>query len=130
MRQGRCSIPRTLDASRQAPRDPRARVFVAFLDRWHTQYFGQDASADDHAPIVQARFPLLREYEVRVQVAEAEDAAPLGEPVIWRRGPSTGPQYVPAADLRFRRNDEPCEVSYADRKGKYQRQKGLTLPRL
>ena len=30
----------------------------------------------------------------------------------------------------FFQSDEPCEVSYADRKGKYQRQQGLTLPRL
>jgi dCTP deaminase len=30
----------------------------------------------------------------------------------------------------FFESDEPCEVSYADKKGKYQAQKTLTLPRL
>jgi dCTP deaminase len=34
------------------------------------------------------------------------------------------------AQVLFFQSDEPCEVSYADRKGKYQRQQGLTLPRL
>jgi hypothetical protein len=26
--------------------------------------------------------------------------------------------------------DEPCEISYADRKGKYQNQQGIVLPKL
>jgi dCTP deaminase len=30
----------------------------------------------------------------------------------------------------FFQSDEPCEVSYADKQGKYQKQQGLTLPRL
>ena len=34
------------------------------------------------------------------------------------------------AQVRFFQSDEPCEVSYADKKGKYQKQQGLTLPRL
>ena len=33
------------------------------------------------------------------------------------------------AQLLFFQSDEPCEVSYKDRGGKYQRQKGVTLPR-
>jgi dCTP deaminase len=32
--------------------------------------------------------------------------------------------------MLFFESDEPCETSYADKKGKYQAQKGLTLPRL
>ena len=32
--------------------------------------------------------------------------------------------------ILFFRSDEPCQVSYADRKGKYQKQQGITLPRL
>jgi dCTP deaminase len=32
--------------------------------------------------------------------------------------------------ILFFRSQEPCEVSYADRKGKYQRQRGIVLPRL
>jgi dCTP deaminase len=34
------------------------------------------------------------------------------------------------AQLLFFEGDEPCETSYADKKGKYQAQQGLTLPRL
>jgi VWFA-related protein len=32
-------------------------------------------------------------------------AAALGEPVMWRRGPSTGPRHLVTADPRFTRND-------------------------
>ena len=34
------------------------------------------------------------------------------------------------AQVLFFQSDEPCEVSYADKKGKYQGQQGLTLPKL
>jgi dCTP deaminase len=34
------------------------------------------------------------------------------------------------AQVLFFQSDEICEVSYADKKGKYQRQPGLTLPKL
>lgn len=34
------------------------------------------------------------------------------------------------AQILFFTGDEPCEVSYADRKGKYQRQRGITIPRV
>jgi dCTP deaminase len=34
------------------------------------------------------------------------------------------------SQVLFFQSDEVCEVSYADKKGKYQRQQGLTLPRL
>ena len=32
--------------------------------------------------------------------------------------------------ILFFRSDEPCEISYADRKGKYQNQQGIVLPKL
>jgi dCTP deaminase len=32
--------------------------------------------------------------------------------------------------ILFLQGDEPCETSYADRKGKYQAQKGIVLPKL
>ena len=35
-----------------------------------------------------------------------------------------------AAQFIFLKADEPCEVSYADRKGKYMKQTGVTLPKL
>jgi dCTP deaminase len=34
------------------------------------------------------------------------------------------------AQMLFFQSDEPCETSYADKKGKYQAQDGLTLPRV
>jgi dCTP deaminase len=34
------------------------------------------------------------------------------------------------AQVLFFQSDEPCEVSYADKKGKYQAQQTLTLPKL
>jgi dCTP deaminase len=34
------------------------------------------------------------------------------------------------AQVLFFQSDEACEVSYADKQGKYQKQQGLTLPRL
>ena len=34
------------------------------------------------------------------------------------------------AQVLFFQSDEVCEVSYADKKGKYQKQQGLTLPKL
>ena len=34
------------------------------------------------------------------------------------------------AQVLFLQGDEICEVSYADKKGKYQKQKGITLPRI
>ena len=34
------------------------------------------------------------------------------------------------SQVLFFQSDEVCEVSYADKKGKYQGQQGLTLPRL
>ena len=34
------------------------------------------------------------------------------------------------AQVLFFQSDEVCDVSYADKKGKYQRQQGLTLPKL
>jgi VWFA-related protein len=39
----------------------------------------------------------------RVQVPEK--ASSIGEAVLWRRGPSTGPQYLMTADPRFMRTD-------------------------
>ena len=34
------------------------------------------------------------------------------------------------AQVLFFQSDEPCEVSYKDKKGKYQEQRGVTLPRI
>lgn len=60
------------------------------------------------------------EYAVRVRLRPEADGdlalsdlarvivgppAPLGEAVLWRRGPTTGPQYLRTADPRFSRSD-------------------------
>jgi VWFA-related protein len=60
------------------------------------------------------------EYAVRVQLrsqadntvaltdtarVEVKDGGALGEAVLWRRGPTTGPQYLRTADPRFQRSD-------------------------
>lgn len=63
--------------------------------------------------------PVPDAYVVRIVVTEegsvvhaqtmAIDArdgwSPIGEAVLWRRGPATGPRYVRTADVRFRRNE-------------------------
>ena len=40
-----------------------------------------------------------------VRVVIPDRPAPLGEAVMWRRGPSTGPRYIRTADPRFQRNE-------------------------
>jgi hypothetical protein len=61
----------------------------------------------------------------RITVAEPPS---LGDAVLWRRGPTTGPQHARTADPRFRRNerirlelptslDEPAAARLIDRNG-------------
>jgi len=60
------------------------------------------------------------EYAVRVQLrsqadselaltdtarVQVKEGSTLGEAVLWRRGPTTGPQYLRTADPRFQRSD-------------------------
>jgi hypothetical protein len=68
------------------------------------------------------------EYAVRVRVKPNQDMglpvsdtarvivagqpARVGEPVLWRRGPTTGPKYAMTADPRFRRNER-VRLEYA-----------------
>jgi VWFA-related protein len=40
-----------------------------------------------------------------VRVTVPDRAAPLGDAIMWRRGPSTGPQYLRTADPRFQRSE-------------------------
>jgi len=46
--------------------------------------------------------------------------------------PRCRPRYMQRrlCQILFFRSDEACEVSYADRKGKYQKQQGIVLPKL
>jgi VWFA-related protein len=54
-------VPRTLAASRQLAADARSRVFVVFIDPWHTVYVS--AENPEQAAAAQRRFPVLRQLE-------------------------------------------------------------------
>ena len=64
--------------------------------------------------------PFEPEWEGYVTL-EISNTTPLPAKVYANEGIS---------QVLFFQGDEPCEVSYADKKGKYQKQQGLTLPKL
>ena len=64
--------------------------------------------------------PLEPEWEGHVTL-EISNTTPLPAKIYSNEG---------IAQVVFFESDEACEVSYADRKGKYQGQHGVTLPRL
>jgi dCTP deaminase len=64
--------------------------------------------------------PLEPEWEGIVTL-EVSNTTPLPARIYANEG---------IAQFLFFRGDVPCETSYADKKGKYQAQQGLTLPRL
>ncbi len=64
--------------------------------------------------------PLEPEWEGHVTL-EFSNTTPLPAKIYANEG---------ACQFLFLRGDQPCEVSYADRKGKYQRQTGVVPPRL
>jgi len=64
--------------------------------------------------------PLEPEWEGIVTL-EVSNTTPLPAKIYANEG---------IAQMLFFESDEACEVSYADKKGKYQAQKELTLPRL
>ena len=64
--------------------------------------------------------PFEPEWEGYVTL-EISNTTPLPAKVYANEGIS---------QVLFFQSDEVCETSYADKKGKYQRQQGLTLPRL
>jgi len=63
--------------------------------------------------------PLEPEWEGHVTL-EISNTTPLPAKIYANEG---------LAQVIFLRTEEPCEVSYADRKGKYQAQSGITLPK-
>ena len=111
---GRC-------ASRPGPRERSAEVLLLAADS------SQLAATQVDVPAGQGAFgirlatsaPLAPgDYAVRVRLrgrdTQASDTArvtipeqpsAVGEAVMWRRGPSTGPQYVRTADPRYQRSD-------------------------
>lgn len=62
--------------------------------------------------------PLEPEWEGHVTL-EFSNTTPLPAKIYAHEG---------VAQLIFLQSDEPCEVSYRDRRGKYQGQQGVTLP--
>ena len=64
--------------------------------------------------------PLEPEWEGQVTI-EISNTTPLPARVYANEG---------ACQFLFLQGDRPCEVSYADRAGKYQGQRGVTLPKL
>ena len=53
--------PSTIAAARELAADSRSRVFVVFIDPWHSAYVS--AASPEQAAGVQRRFPLLREFD-------------------------------------------------------------------
>jgi dCTP deaminase len=62
--------------------------------------------------------PLEPEWEGHVTL-EISNTTPLPAKIYANEG---------LAQVLFLRAGEPCEISYADRDGKYQKQQGITLP--
>src|ERR1700722_3541915 len=64
--------------------------------------------------------PFEPEWEGHVTI-EISNTTPLPARIYANEG---------IAQVLFFQGDEPCEVSYRDKKGKYQAQRGVTLPRI
>ena len=64
--------------------------------------------------------PLEPEWEGHITI-EISNTTPLPAKIYANEG---------IAQLIFLQADEPCQVSYADKKGKYQRQQGIVLPKV
>ena len=80
----------------------------------------QSQLANLEAEILTNVTPFEPEWEGFVTL-EISNTTPLPAKVYANEGIS---------QVLFFQSDESCEVSYADKKGKYQKQQGLTLPRL
>jgi dCTP deaminase len=64
--------------------------------------------------------PFEPEFEGHITI-EISNTTPLPAKIYANEG---------IAQVLFLEGDEPCEVSYKDKKGKYQKQTGITLPRI
>lgn len=64
--------------------------------------------------------PFEPEWEGHVTI-EISNTTPLPAKIYAHEG---------IAQVLFFESEEPCEISYADRKGKYMKQTGITLPRV
>ena len=68
----------------------------------------------------EAKLALEAEWEGSVTL-EISNTTPLPAKIYANEG---------IAQVLFFQSDEPCEMSYADKKGKYQAQRGVTLPKI
>lgn len=64
--------------------------------------------------------PFEPEFEGHITI-EISNTTPLPAKIYANEG---------IAQVLFLQGDKPCATSYADKKGKYQKQKGITLPRI
>ena len=64
--------------------------------------------------------PFEPEWEGHVTI-EISNTTPLPAKIYAREG---------IAQVLFFQSDEPCEISYKDKSGKYQAQRGVTLPKI
>ncbi|MDD6056283.1 MAG: dCTP deaminase [Helicobacter sp.] len=64
--------------------------------------------------------PFEPEFEGHITI-EISNTTPLPAKIYANEG---------IAQVLFLQGDEPCEVSYKDKNGKYQKQRGITLPRI
>lgn len=64
--------------------------------------------------------PFEPEFEGHITI-EISNTTPLPAKIYANEG---------IAQVLFLQGDEPCEVSYKDKSGKYQKQQGITLPRM
>ncbi|NJK82243.1 MAG: dCTP deaminase, partial [Chloroflexaceae bacterium] len=64
--------------------------------------------------------PLEPEWEGYITI-EISNTTPLPARIHANEG---------IGQILFFESDEPCEVSYADKKGKYQQQQGIVIPRI
>ena len=77
-------------------------------------------STDARCGIIVNVTPLEPEWEGNVTL-EFSNTTPLPAKIYANEG---------ACQFLFLKGDQPCEVSYADRAGKYMGQRGVTLPKL
>jgi VWFA-related protein len=87
------------------------------------------AATGDYTVRIRLRSPVDGELGLSDTARVAvKDDMPLGDAVMWRRGPSTGPQHLRTADPRFQRNErirlelassstEPATARLIDRSG-------------
>jgi hypothetical protein len=85
-------------------------------------------SAGDYTVRVRLRSPVEGELGLTDAARVTVTDTALGDAVLWRRGPSTGPQHMRTADPRFQRNErlrlelatfsaEPATARLIDRSG-------------